>query len=529
MSRRHPRALLGIAAFAAAAAVPLVIAVDRGAPGPVEPSRATASAQTAAIATLRRSLEEAIGTESEDAGVWSVLAVSIDRADTLFARAPQQALVPASNMKLLTTAAALEYLGPYYRYATYLVANGPIRGGVLEGDLYLYGTGDPTLGTRFSEAPAPELVALADSLVALGVREVRGDLIGDGSYFSGSGTGAGWQPDYMNSWYAAPAGALSVHENLVGVEVEPGEPGGPPKLTFVPGGEGIALRNEAVTGGRGGIHVARPDYRGPIVIRGAIGGGSTSHDVPVGDPAMYAAALFRDVLRERGIALHGGVGATDRGTRSPIAGRATFAPAFQNGAPALQVLAVHASDPLLEILTVINQRSHNFYAEQVLRTVGQVVLGRGSAEAGARAVEAILADVGVDTANVRVVDGSGLSPLNRVSAGDFVALLAWMAETPQAAAFRATLPVAGETRRFRRMGGTPAEGNLQAKTGTIDKVSSLSGYVTAANGELLAFSIIANEVASVGRAKDIENRIGATLAAFDRRGTAANPVARAER
>lgn len=511
--------LLG--ALGLAAGVPAAVSLERG--EPASPSAATQAATASASATavgaatleaLRQNLNDAIGAPGRDSSEWSILAVSLDRGDTLFARGPDRSLAPASNIKLLTTAAALEHLGPGYRWATWVMADGPIRDGVLEGNLYLYGTGDPTLGTRFAERPAPALVALADSLAARGIREIRGDLVGDGSYFSGPNTGEGWPEDQLNAWYAAPSGALSVHENLVRVEAG-GE--GAAELSFVPGGEGIAIERQ---GGDGSFRAVREAYGGPVVVRGTPGKGSTSQAVLVGDPAMYAAALFRDVLEERGIALRGGVTATDHGAASPLADRKVFAPAFDEERPTPRVLVVHTSAPLQEILDVVNHRSHNFYADQVLRTVGRVMGGDGSFESGAAVVERLLARAGADTARVRVVDGCGLSPLNRVSAGDFVALLAHMAEAPAADAFAATLPIAGETRRFRRMGGTPAGGNLQAKTGTIDNVSALSGYVTAANGERIAFSIIANGLGSVGRGKSVENTIGVALAGFDRGGGA---------
>jgi len=516
-------------AFAAEPSAGAQVPASSGAAVPSEGADGAAEAAGAGVSPallgLRRAIDELLGVEGRGAARWSVLAVSLDRGDTLYARAAHVPLAPASNMKLFTSAAALEYLGPEHRFTTYLLADGPVRDGVLEGNLYLYGTGDPTLGIRFSEVPALQLRQLADTLAALGVREVRGDVVGDGSYFSGPGTGEGWRPDYLNAWYATPAGGLSVHENLVRVIVRPGAPGAPPALSFVPGGSGVAVRNEAVTGGAGRVRVARAAYEGPILVTGGQGAGTSSHAVPVGDAAMYAAALLRDVLLERGFELSGGLRSTDWGSTSPLTGRKVFAPALQPDQPQLSVLATVTSGPLLEMLHVINHQSHNFYSEQVFRAVGRAWGDEGSAHTGAQAVTDLLALSGVDTSTVRIVDGCGLSPLNQVSAGAFVALLAHMANSPHAEAFMATLPVAGEVRRFRRMGGTQAQGNLRAKTGTINNVSALSGYVTAANGERIAFSIIGNDLAAVSRGKYVENMIGARLAAFNRGGGAGSGAA----
>jgi serine-type D-Ala-D-Ala carboxypeptidase/endopeptidase (penicillin-binding protein 4) len=496
-------------------------------PAPADAAPAELPPAGAAVMELRAALAELVDGDARRDEAWSILAVSLDRGDTLFARSPDAALTPASNMKLLTTAAALEYLGPGHRFVTYVLADGPIRDGVLEGSVYLFGTGDPMLGTRFAERAAPALVALADTLELLGVREIRGDIVGDGSYFAGNGSGAGWQPDYLNAWYATPAGALSVHENLVRIEVSGAEAGRPPELTYVPGGEGIRVRNDAVSGGGGRARVVRATYDGPILVTGRAGSGSSRHDVSVPNPAMYAAALFRDVLAERDVALHGVVRANDDPSASPVTGRSAFAPALEDPDTRLRVLAEHTSAPLLEILEVINQRSHNFYAEQVLRALGRAAGGNGSADSGGRAILALMVREGVDTTGVRIADGSGLSPLNRASASSFIALLRYVQESPHAELFMTTLPVAGESARFRRMGNTPAAGNLRAKTGTIEKVSALSGYVTGANGERIAFSIIGNNLGSVSQGKHIENTIGARLAEFARAGPPgeANPGA----
>ncbi len=486
------------------------VALAAASASPLRPAPATDDVSRLTLAALRAEIDGAVAATGGAKARWSIQATSVGRGETLYARNAGESMAPASNMKLFTSAAALEHLGADYRFSTFLAAHGRIRDGVLRGDLYLYGTGDPTLGTRFAPVPSSALEGLADSLEALGVREIQGDLVGDGSYFSGPRTGAGWESSYMNAWYAAPAGALSVHENIVRVEVRAGDDG-ELEFEFTPGGEGIAVRHDTTRSGR--LRVRRMEYDGPIVVLGR-SGQSRSHAISVADTEMYAAALFRDVLTERGIRIRGEVRGIIEPAESPITGREVF-PAQAEGDP-LQVLAVHQSEPLHELLRTVNHRSHNFYAEQLLRAVGRAASGEGSAEGGAAAVMALLERAGADTTGVRVVDGGGLSPLNRASAGSFVALLTHMAKSPHGEVLMESLPVAGEVRRFRRMGGTAAGGNLRAKTGTIDGVSALSGYVTAANGELIAFSIIGNGLRSESSGKLLENRIGAALAELDR-------------
>jgi serine-type D-Ala-D-Ala carboxypeptidase/endopeptidase (penicillin-binding protein 4) len=471
-------------------------------------------------AGLRAQLEEMIRRPGWRDDRWSVMVVSLDRGDTLFARNAHEPLAPASNMKLFTTAAALYYLGPDFRWNTFLMATGPVQDGVLHGDLVVYGTGDPTFSGRFGGAMAV-WHAFADTLEALGVREIRGDLVGDASYFRGSGAGEGWQTTYMNAAYAASSGALSYAENVATLQIRPAEQvGWRPEVRLVPGGEGIAVVNQArtVAGGTTRIHAARVAYDGPVVISGQIARGSApvTRAVPVSDPSRLAVAIFRDVLQRRNIVTSGGLRAALTEAESPVTGRSVFAPALDSREP-VRVLAVHTSPPIIEVLDIINRRSHNMMAEQVLRTVGRVALGDGSVEGGRRALDHMMRTEGHPSpGEIQIYDGSGLSVLNRSSAHGLVSLLAIMAESPMWQHYWETLPEAGAPGGLRRMQQTAAERNLRAKTGTINRVSSLAGYVRAANGERLAFAIISNNVPSTWMAKRVEDAIGGRLADFQR-------------
>jgi D-alanyl-D-alanine carboxypeptidase/D-alanyl-D-alanine-endopeptidase (penicillin-binding protein 4) len=491
--------------------------------GPAAATPAAAPAPTPAVLALRTDLERLIAGPRWPRARWGVMVLSLDQGDTLFAHAGDQLLTPASNMKLFTSAAALYYLGPQFRYNTFLLATGPIENGVLDGDLVLYGTGDPALSDRFGTRMTVWR-GFADSLKALGISEVRGAVVGDGSYFGGSGTGAGWKEDYVNAAYAAPAGALSYAENIATLEIRPARAAGrPPEVRLVPGGDGVLIVNEAMTvaSGRSWINVSRAAYDGPITVRGRIrrGTGSMLRSLPVSDPARYAAAVLREVLEDNGIAVLGGVRSVQAESESSVTGRSVFAPAFD--ARPLRVLALHNSPPLIDILEVVNKRSHNLMAEQALRTVARVATGSGTVEGGARAISHLLAEAAPEVEPaIAVYDGSGLSPLNQVSARTTIHLLSYMARSPMWESYWQTLPEAGGPGGLRRMYRTGAERNLRAKTGTIDNVSALSGYVRAANGERLAFAILANEVPSTSQAKRIEDAIGARLAAFDRHGPA---------
>jgi D-alanyl-D-alanine carboxypeptidase/D-alanyl-D-alanine-endopeptidase (penicillin-binding protein 4) len=480
---------------------------------------------------LRADLDRLIASPGWAGDEWSVTVVSLDRRDTLFSHGSDKPLAPASNMKLFTTTAALYYLGPDYRYSTYVLANGPVKSGVVEGDLVLYGTGDPSLSFRFHGNSGAAMRAFADSLVAQGIREVRGDIVGDGSYFSGPRSGVGWDMSYIGASYAVPADALSLNENLITLRVSPAaQAGWRPMVEAMPGGTGIAVVNEATTVASGGtsIDIRRDAYDGPLVVRGRIrrGAGAITRVVPVADPAQYAAASLKQALEQKGVTVGGQARSVHEASQSPVTGRAVFAPAFQQGAPA-HVLTIYRSPPLIDILDILMHLSHNMFAEQTLRTVGRVALGEGSVEAGYRAVRNMLhCETGSDTLALQMYDGSGLSPLNRTSSRSLVRLLSFAAASPIYDPLFRTLPEAGHPHLL-RMFQTAAQNNLRAKTGTIDHVSSLSGYVRAANGERLAFSIISNGDPSTWKAKRVEDAIGARLAGFSRPATEA-PTAAAE-
>ena len=457
-------------------------------------------------------------------GEWAVLVVSLDRGDTLFSFNAHQPMTPASNVKLLTTASALHHLGPDFRYRTFLLSEGEIVDGVLHGDLILYGTGDPALSDRFHSSKTEVFERLTAPLEEMGIRKITGDIVGDGSYFSGPGLYPGWDRRDLNEWFAAPVSALSYNENMITLLIRPhARPGFPPLIHTLPEGADIPVLNEARSvnyrpGRHKGMAVLRASPTEPIRVVGEAyhRARPTWRQLTVSDPPRFAASILRRVLEERGIDVDGGVRTVSQGDPSKITGRNLWAPALWRGALP-RVLASHMSPPLSELLKVVNRRSHNLYAEMILRTIGRVAIGDGSFLGGIIATRRFLvAEAGIPPAEVRQVDGSGLAFENRVTPFAFVRLLDHMARTPHWEAFAATLPEAGDAQGLPRMHRSAASGNLQAKTGTMEAVSALSGIVRTAHGERILFSIVSNDVTSTGAAKRVEDRIGVSLAAFDR-------------
>jgi D-alanyl-D-alanine carboxypeptidase/D-alanyl-D-alanine-endopeptidase (penicillin-binding protein 4) len=446
---------------------------------------------------------------------WGVLVVSLTRGDTLFAWRPDRLMVPASNAKLFTTAAALHYLGTEFRFVTVLFADGRINDGVLYGDLVLYGTGDPTFGLDTAS-----LAPFADSVVRAGIRRIRGDVVGDASFLGAELTGPGWSPDNFARPFAAPPSALNAAENVIVITVTPGRStGDSARVTVDPPNDYYSVVSVVVTGrprSRTRIAVERGPAHGVVELRGVIAPDRAAWrtSVVVQEPAVFAAGLLRRLLVSRGIVVQGGV----RSETGDAPDRARQMLAATHGAsdPFANAIAVRRSPPLDDLVTFINYRSHNLSAELAFRTIGRTVGGAGTFAAGAQAVARFLREqVRLPATSFRVTDGSGLSLLDQATPRSLVQLLAWMRRAPEGRAFYQSLPVVGEGIRSRML-GTAAVGRLRAKTGTMNTVSALSGYVSAAGGEELIFSLLVNDPPSVQRARDTQDSIGVLLSRFDR-------------
>jgi D-alanyl-D-alanine carboxypeptidase/D-alanyl-D-alanine-endopeptidase (penicillin-binding protein 4) len=448
-------------------------------------------------ADLRDMLQKAM-----HSGNWGVLVVSLTTGDTLFGRNADAALLPASTMKLFTSAVALDRFGAEGRFETEVLRSGAVgNDGVLRGDLVLRGAGDPTLGGKALEVGAePPMAALARQIAASGVKRVSGGIIGDASAFDDHHVPDGWRKRYLGASYAARVSALSFNENRITMVVRPD--GGHVSIGFEPAVSGVPVSNElkVISGSRGGRVGVRQDSSGRFAVVGWIGAQSPARDYQyvVEAPELFAAGALRAALGAAGVTVDGPV----RLGRSP------------QGAVRI---AAQASPTLEKIVTQMNGESNNHFAELLFRNAARSGGGAGSAESGNTLLHRFLSEkVNVASADVFAADGSGLSTLDRVTPRAMVHLLGYAKRASWGPVFEASLPVAGETETLRRrMKYTPAMGNLHAKTGTTNDVASLGGYVTAKNGEELAFSFIYNG-RDRWRAKEAMDAMGATLASFSR-------------
>jgi serine-type D-Ala-D-Ala carboxypeptidase/endopeptidase (penicillin-binding protein 4) len=341
-------------------------------------------------------------------------------------------------------------------------------------------------------------------VAASGVKRVTGDLIADASAFESKRVPDGWLARYLESGYAARVSALSMNENLATVVITPQPNGGAASVILDPPSSTVSVINNTrtVAGSRAAKLVIRRQTDGRIDVRGWIGSkaGSRSYLVVIDDPAPWVAGMLRSALAAQGVTIAGQVRA---GGASPNA----------------VSIATLSSPPLTRLASAMNRESINHFAELLFRDVSQVSSPDhiGSAEHGNTVLRKFMADkVGATGTDVIATDGSGLSTLDRVTARSLVQLLSYAHRSSWSADFHASLPVAGESELLRhRMRYTPAQGNLHAKTGTTNDVIALAGFVTARDGEVLAFAFLYN-----GRdrwnAKEAIDVSGATLAGFAR-------------
>jgi D-alanyl-D-alanine carboxypeptidase/D-alanyl-D-alanine-endopeptidase (penicillin-binding protein 4) len=478
--------------------------------GSPAPANALVDDATAALAATL----DGILADAKLAGAQAAVVVAdAGTGEQLYNRNGARRLVPASNTKLITSAAALDILGGDYRFATDVRTTGNRRGPMLLGDLYLRGTGDPTM-------LAADYDALAARISASGIRLVRGALVADDTAFDAQRLGTDWAWDDEGAYYAAPVSALTVAPDAdydagnVIVTVTPAATAGEaPAVTLTPATGAVTIDNRAGTVAAGGtdtVSVARTHGTNRIVITGnaPVGGARTQEWVSVPEPTAYAADVFRRALAKHGV---GVVGGTRLGAATP--------------ADATTV-AEHRSMTLAELMIPFLKLSNNGHAEALVKAIGRAVANRGSWPAGLAAIKAFAGRMGMDTAAQRQADGSGLSRFNLIPPAEFVDLLAAARGKPWYNTWYDALPIAGNADRFvggtlrSRMAGTRAANNVHAKTGSMTSVSALSGYVTDADGRPLVFAILLNNHLA-GSVRDVEDRIAVALASFTRTPAAA--------
>ena len=460
------------------------------------------------VAALAAEIDSALAVPAFARASWGVAIQSLDNGQVLYRRDAERLFLPASNLKLLTAAAALLRLGPDFRYRTPVLARGTRRADTLAGDLVVVGRGDPALAVDAATGadPLAPLRPWADSLRARGVRVVRGRVTGDATLFTDPPLGPGWAWDDLDADYAAPVGALQFDQSVAWIEATPGAAAGQPvAATLLPPSTPLRLFDGATTAPADSavqqLAWSRSPFGDSVALSGRLSAGRAAARLPVSvpDPARYFVAGLKAVLADSGIAVLDQAWPPDS---------------------AADTLFTWQSPSLDSVLVLFLKPSQNQIGETLLRTLGAQAKGVGSMDSGRAVVREVLTGFGVPPDAYVLADGSGLSRYNYVTPDAVARVLEAMYRRPEFASFYAALPVAGVDGTLAgRLKGTRAAGNAHAKTGSLSGVRSLSGYVRTADGEMLSFVLLVNGFTAPQRVVDAaQDQIVERLANFSRGG-----------
>ena len=506
--------------------------VITGAKDPNKGTEKTDSTRKAAVANptaLAEQIDTVINNSEFAYARWGVCVISLADGAIVYQRNADKLFTPASNMKIYTTAVALDLLGSDYRWRTSVYSTAPPDStGQLHGDLILYGRGAPDLVSTSKDDGKPSLAALADQLYQKGIRRIEGNVIGDESYFRGDPLGDGWQWTDLQWYFGAEASALSINGNEVDVNIVPSEKNSEPPLVKVSNGQAnvIVANRMGMTDKHGkptvGLHRGLSDNN--LEVWGEFSPSSKGFGarLAVHDPAQWAARLFLEALTARGIQVSGQA----QSRNSHTASSSRFDPQKATE------LASLSSQPLSEIVRKTNKESINLNAELILRTLGReradMVTGaepagreRGDDETGLAIVRLWLSRAGVPATHIALHDGSGLSRLDLVTPETSARLLTAMAKTAAAGEFKNSLPIAGRDGTLSGRLHNLAD-RVWAKTGSLTYDNSLSGYLATDDGELFAFSIMCNDQTGRDASTRLIDQIVESLASARRTG-AQNP------
>jgi len=456
--------------------------------------RETSASRAPAAARFATRADALLGIVPESKGDWGLLVVDARTGETLYQKNADSYFVPASNMKLFTTALALAKLGPDYRFHTTLETRGTLLpDGRLVGDLILVGRGDPNLSNRkfpyetkeeFDGPPERALAELADALVARGVKEISGDVVGDDSYFPRERYPNGWEIGDMVWEYGAAISAIVVDDNTVTLTLVPGAKAGDPVLATVePLTPDFILQNDVSTSVadlKSDLTLTREPGANLVVVRGTLPARSVARKLvlAIEEPAQHAAALLASLLADRGVKIDGKT-------------RALHVP--ETDATPRTVLAEHVSVPLGDSVKLVNKISQNLHTEMLLRTAARQSGVWTTPEDLLKVPQDFYASVGIAPDDVIQTDGSGLSRHDLVTPRAIVTLLKYAQQQSWFAPYFVSLPVAGVDGSLQdRMKGTLAEGRVHAKTGSVEHVRTLSGFADTPGGRRLIFSFLSN-------------------------------------
>jgi len=441
-----------------------------------------------------------LGAGPASKGEWGLLVTDAESGEILYEQNADKYFVPASNMKLFSTALALAKLGPDFRFHTTLETRGAISNeGVLSGDVALVGRGDPNLSNRrfpyqlkeeFDGPPEKVLAELADALVAKGVKEISGDAIGDDSYFPRERYPNGWEIDDMVWEYGAAISSIVVDDNTVTLTLTPGEQAGSPVQALVsPATPDFTVENNVVTSAaevKSDLTLKREPGANLVVVKGTLPAKGTPRKLvlAIEEPAQHAAATLQRLLEARGVKVGGAAKA--RHEQAEVPGDPT-------------VLAEHVSVPLGDSVKLVNKISQNLHTEMLLRTVARQNGTWNTPDDLMKTPAEFYAAAGIAPGDVIQTDASGLSRHDLVTPRAIVTLLSFAQKQTWFVPYYESLPVAGVDGTLEdRMKNTPAAGRIHAKTGSVEHVRTISGFAETPSGRRLIFSFLSNNQGGKG-------------------------------
>jgi len=465
---------------------------------------------------LKQTILDILDSEHTKNGFWGVKIKRLNDLEPLVSINEDKSFMPASNMKLYSTASFLTLLGKDFQYETLIYHNGNLdENGVLNGDVVIRGSGDPAISGRYRNSILTEMILQqwAEAFKEKGIKSIRGNIIGDDDEFADREISGTWQSGNLSYWYTAPSSALSINDNLYQLYMHPGKnPGEKAEIEYQLGSSYIEIQNDVITtepGGRTDISYKRDMEGNKVRVWGEIPKDGSRDRVRgcVYNATLFSAYLVKEALEKAGITVQGSAKDIDEFNEEEKIRLRTDP----------KTIHVHTSPPVAEILGIINKPSQNFYADMLLKTLGKRLKEEGSFDAGEEAVKDFLQLAGAEGIDeFQMIDGSGLSRRNLVQPRQTIALLEYMARSPDFRIFYDSLAIAGvEGTIRRRMASPPTKGNVHAKTGFISHARSLSGYVDDLNGDRWVFSMMCNHwIGSTSNIDGLIDKVCIALANF---------------
>lgn len=467
------------------------------------------------INDLQKDIDELLESSDLKNAQVGIYVQSIQSGEVIYKRNHEKNFIPASTSKLITSSAALDILGTDFQFNTEMyLAGDKDANGEFKGNIIIRGFGDPTNSQFYTNNPYNVFDEFIDKLDSLGIKSIKGNIIGDDSYLDNQYYGQGWAWDDMIFPYSAQINAINFMDNKIDCIVEQGDSiGMTAKIKIVPDNSYVRVINNVKTVQKtevSEIIAARDAITNIITLSGSVGFDSLKKEnsiisVAVDNPTLFFLNIFKDRILKRKIKYRGALLDIDDLNDRPFY-------------PKLKQASQLFSKNLTEVVKDINKNSNNLTAEIILKTIGKEVTGTGSTKKGIEQISKYLSKMGISFDNIGYVDGSGLSRLNLISPVNQVRLLSEIQKMPYKDIFLNSLAQPGENGTLkRRMTKTLAEGNIFAKTGSMDNVTCICGYARTKDKELLAFSIMINNFTVPGNlVRNIQDLICMRLAGFKR-------------